>query len=667
MATTLAPAINFTNISKGMKSLNTGVGNLKNSSDSIKTVTLNRTKIKKEIFARDKVLTNMREEAVRRKDQESIIEASGIGGAMRRSASVITDSTKGFLGRLLDFASSLLVGWLLYNLPTIMTVIEDLIIRIKSLTGILSDFMFNIKNTFQNFGSLLSGVYQNVTQFDFTDKSKRVQNAMDDLNVNLETMRDQFLQGFDILSKPLGEGPGEKEVPPLNTDYTQPAPTTGGGQDLYTLATIANLESGSAQGQADVAQSIYNRMKKSGKGVVDVTTSPDQYAPFFGKSSKDIDPESKKIKTFDDAVKYRMKKKGENRATAERSILSTISAIQDPSKQAAAKQFVGTRTSFRGSPQNTGNYLRNVTWRGSESDNQFLNEENVSGTPGNIPSFVNSPTKSTTGNIPTTQAPTELSTNFASVTGTSGRSMGSKTLSVPYSPFKRGSGAVITSGKGLRWGKQHTGYDLAAQSGTPLYAYFPGKVTHIGIDGTASSAGYGNWVVWKDDVYGAYHFFGHMRDRPSVGVGQVINQGTLMGYVGSTGVSYGPHLHWEISNSPPASNGQFSSLEDPGAWLRQHPLKMTKSSQTNTTDPPNPSASSSLQAQVSPTTQPGQNVPSIAQDKKGPTVLIVDNPQQSQPQQVSAGGGRSQPQMIPIESSLNSLIKNQILLELAYT
>jgi murein DD-endopeptidase MepM/ murein hydrolase activator NlpD len=524
--------------------------------------------------------------------------------------------------------------------------------------------MSNIKNTFQNFGSLLSGVYQNVTEFDFTDKSKRVQNAMNDLNSNLETMRDQFMQGFDILSKPLGEGPGEKEVPPFNTDYTQPGPTTGGGQDLYTLATISGLESGYAQGQADVAQSIYNRMKKSGKGVVDVTTSPNQYEPFFGKSSKDIDPESKKIKTFDDAVKYRMKKTGENRATAERSVLSTISAIQDPSKQASAKQFVGTRTSFRASPQNTGNYLRNVTWRGSKSDNQFLNEENVSGTPGNIPSYVSSPTKSTTGNIPTTQVPAKLSTNFVSVTGTSGRSMGSKTLSVPYSPFKPGSGAVITSGKGLRWGKRHTGYDLAAQTGTPLYAYFPGKVTHIGIDGTASSAGYGNWVVWKDDVYGAYHFFGHMRDRPAVRVGQVIDQGTLMGYVGSTGNSYGPHLHWEISNNAPTSNGQFSSLEDPGAWLRQHPLKMTKSSQTNI---PNLSPSSTLPAQVSPTTQPGQNVPSVAQNRKGQQIIIVDNPQQPQPQQVSAGGGRSQLQMIPTESSLNSLIKNQILLELAYT
>ena len=73
-------------------------------------------------------------------------------------------------------------------------------------------------------------------------------------------------------------------------------------------------------------------------------------------------------------------------------------------------------------------------------------------------------------------------------------------------------------------------------------------------------------------------------------------------------------------------------------------------------------------AEVSPTTQPGKNVPSVAQNKKGPTVLVADNPSPPPaPQQVSASNGGSQPQMIPTESSLNSLIKNQILLELAYT
>jgi hypothetical protein len=293
MATTFAPIINITNVSKGMKSLNSGLGNLKKSSDTIKTVTLNKTRIKRESFARDKVLSNMREEAIRRRDQENIIEASSIGGAMKRTTSIIGDSTKGFLERILDFSSSLLLGWLLYNLPTIMTGIEDLIIRINSLFGVLTDFMKNMQETLVNFGDLLSGVYYDISHFDFTDDSKIVQSAMDDLNVNLETMHDQFLQGFNILNKPLGEGPGEEPVPELNTDYTQPGPTTDDGQQSpsssrevggvhkQALDIIAKYESESSGG--------YNAMNQGGEGSRGIYGSGDSQSPrLLGKKLTDM-------------------------------------------------------------------------------------------------------------------------------------------------------------------------------------------------------------------------------------------------------------------------------------------------------------------------------------------------------------------------------------------
>jgi hypothetical protein len=598
MATTLAPTINITNASKGLNSLNTGIGNLKKSADTIKTVTLNRTRIKRESIFRNRMLTNMREEAVRRKDQESIIEASGISGAFKRTGSVIADSTKGFLGRILDFASSLLLGWLLYNLPTIMTAIEDLITRIKSLYGILTEFVSNITNTFQNFGQLLSGVYQDIIHFDFTDQSKRVQSAMDDLGANVDTMHDQFEDGFKLLTTPLGQGPGEEPVPELNTDYTQPGPTTGGGQDLYTLATISGLESGYAQGQADVAQSIYNRMKKSGKGVVDVTTSPGQYQPFFRKGGG-IDPESKNIRTFDDAVKYRMKKTGENRATAERSVLSTISAIQDPSKQASAREFIGTRTSFRGSPQNTGNTLRNVAWRGSKSDNQFLNEENVGGTPGTVPSFVSSPTKST------------------EAVGVSGK-----------------GGKIIEYLTGDRTHKRYRA-DHAAGN----------YHDHVAFDSQATRDAAMKWLRGKGWVVGSintgkhaegsYHYSNQAFDIPFYP-----NQSKK----GVTDNAKGETILSSKFRADLIAGGFGGS-------------QLGGSSAT----PPAPSA------QVSSKTQPGQNVPSVAQDKRGQQIMVVDDRQPSAPQQVSSGGGGGGSQPIPVEDSLNSLIKNQILLELAYT
>ena len=76
-------------------------------------------------------------------------------------------------------------------------------------------------------------------------------------------------------------------------------------------------------------------------------------------------------------------------------------------------------------------------------------------------------------------------------------------------------------------------------------------------------------------------------------VGSTVDQGTLMGYVGSTGISFGPHLHWEISNSPPAANGQFSAHQDPGAWTRSHPLKGSPATTS-------PAPSSTPPAQITP-------------------------------------------------------------------
>jgi hypothetical protein len=629
----IKPAINFDKVSGGMVSLNTGLGKLKNSSDTVKIASLNSVKIKRESIARNRMLSNMREEKIKLREQESLVEASSPNGAFKRTSSIIGNSTRGFLDRILDFSSSLLIGWLLYNLPTIMTAIEDLIIRIKSLYGVLTGFMSNLTNTFENFGNLLSAVYQNVTQFDFMDNSKKVQTAIDDLNNNFDLMHDQFMEGFDLLKVPLGEGPGEEPIPELNTDYTQPAPTTGGGQDLYTLATIAGLESGYAQGQADVAQSIYNRMKKSGKGVVDVTTASGQYEPFFGKG-KGIDPQSKNIRTFDDAVKYRMKKTGENRATAERSVLNTISAIQDPSKQAAARQFIGTRTSFRGSPQNTGNTLRNVSWRGGKSDNQFLNEEVVSGAPGTIPSFVSSPTKST--------QPT-----------------GASLSSLPPLPP---TNTVANQYYGApRPGRKHAGVDFDINGpNAKFYSRIGGVVVgnpfRFGADG------------WAIDIYNnRLRVYERIAEAARIVVkpGQVVNPGDLVAQ-GESGTGV---IHYEIRTK---REGQFQNSLDPIAFL--------KNQKSNIVQSPSPTSPTQLsprlfqtqtpgtqQAQVSSTTARGQNVPSIGNNRRGQQVIIADNPQQPQPQQVSSKSSGGEFEIILAEDSLNSLIKNQILLELAYT
>ena len=98
---------------------------------------------------------------------------------------------------------------------------------------------------------------------------------------------------------------------------------------------------------------------------------------------------------------------------------------------------------------------------------------------------------------------------------------------------------VLTSGFGPRWGRMHTGIDIAAPAGTPIHAAKAGEVIYAGW-----LNGYGNTVV-VDHGDGVATLYGH-QSRIGSTEGQQLNQGDVLGFVGSTGHSTGNHLHFEV-------------------------------------------------------------------------------------------------------------------------
>lgn len=88
--------------------------------------------------------------------------------------------------------------------------------------------------------------------------------------------------------------------------------------------------------------------------------------------------------------------------------------------------------------------------------------------------------------------------------------------------------------------KLHAGLDFAAPQGTPIYATADGVITTAG----NTSNGYGNHVVINHG-YGYETLYGHMV-RVKARNGERVNRGDLIGYVGSTGKSTGPHCHYEV-------------------------------------------------------------------------------------------------------------------------
>ncbi|MBS1188145.1 MAG: family metallopeptidase [Burkholderiaceae bacterium] len=89
--------------------------------------------------------------------------------------------------------------------------------------------------------------------------------------------------------------------------------------------------------------------------------------------------------------------------------------------------------------------------------------------------------------------------------------------------------------------KQHKGIDFAAPTGTPIKAAADGVV-----ESAKYSGGYGNLIVLKH--WGQYSTaYGHLsRFASSLRKGQKVSQGDIIGYVGTTGMSTGPHLHYEF-------------------------------------------------------------------------------------------------------------------------
>ena len=134
------------------------------------------------------------------------------------------------------------------------------------------------------------------------------------------------------------------------------------------------------------------------------------------------------------------------------------------------------------------------------------------------------------------------------------------------------NGARLSSGYGMRrhpilgYNKKHLGVDFAAPTGTPIYAGGDGKISMIGRYGN-----YGKYVrIRHNSTYstGYAHLSGFAKGMKK---GKRVRQGQVIGYVGSTGMSTGPHLHYEVMVGNKRINPMTLKLPS-GRKLKGHEL-----------------------------------------------------------------------------------------------
>ena len=196
-------------------------GARKNADQAIKTIR-QKNIFKRSLVRNDDLYFRKRQENIRRKDREDELEASSVQGVPKTQGSILAKSTRGFLGRMLDFIGILLIGWAIQNLPKIISGINGLIKRISSVTGILSLFVEGVQFVLGGIGTLLQNTISSLLRFDFLSQKKEIETGLESANAGLTQARQELVTSAQQFADPenygLPEPPGFDMEPPKDEE-----------------------------------------------------------------------------------------------------------------------------------------------------------------------------------------------------------------------------------------------------------------------------------------------------------------------------------------------------------------------------------------------------------------------------------------------------------------
>jgi murein DD-endopeptidase MepM/ murein hydrolase activator NlpD len=631
MAVAVKPSNSLINIRSSIKSVRSAFSGLKKKTGNLNNILLRKTKVKRESIARNYILSQRRQEGERRKNREDLIEASSIGGVFKRQAKAVASSTKGFLGRIMDFLGTLLIGWLTYNLPSIITMAQELIARMQRLSTIVTGFFNNTVSIFRGFGNLLGAISSNILTFDFTDSNNRVKNAMSDLGSTFDDMQSQFDEGFRLLTTSLGEGIASgQDSQPFGTEYEnesfQPSGGGGGGKWKPLLDVIHSVES-----STDKKNNGYDAQNGAPGGV-----RPGLSQMTIGEIARTAPGASGRYQQMPQYLLRRAKAAGYN----ENTVFSP--AVQDA---LAIKQIEGRGGNrWLNGKMSTESFMQGLSQEWAALPNAY-GQFHYSGQGSSLKAEKIKSVLSQVKQTPEQSIPTSAKMTPAVTTtvrdelnvATNKSSLGGLTPG-------QGFGAYRTARR------NHAGIDIGTYGKKGFYVSFKqsGTVTYAQNNGD----GYGNLVIIK--VGNIEFYFAHLA-KIMVKNGQPYN-GQTIGEIGKSGGNYDIHLHFEARPGGKAV--------DPKPWLGLLSIgrELTGTSgQPTTIFAPTPAQIASQGTQ-----QRQQVSQQLAQQRNGPTVVVIEEDPPAQ-QQVSAGGGGGGGMMPIIINPLNSFITQKLLLDLAYT
>ena len=208
--------LNLDSIKRSLSGLSESIKTAKTNSDQISVSVTKRNEAKRESLSMSSKLFARRRDNMRRRDKEDLIEAGGVMGAFKARARAVRTQTKGFLGRILDFLATVLIGWAVLNLPKIIKLAEGVMKRLKKFFDVVSGFTTSTIEFFTGLGARFSEMTELVGKFDFVNIKEQIEKFMRKVQdaftkITLTTIRDvrNFLDKSD---KELAEELGIKDL-----------------------------------------------------------------------------------------------------------------------------------------------------------------------------------------------------------------------------------------------------------------------------------------------------------------------------------------------------------------------------------------------------------------------------------------------------------------------
>ena len=220
---------------------------LRKTSDDLVKSTKERNLFKKKIIGRDNTFFRKRRENVRRKQREDELEAQNIKGTTKRQGNLFQKSTRGFLGRILDFLGILLIGWAVTNLPKIIEAVSGLIKKIKKVVAVLTGFFNFAKDFVIGIKESIEKTLNVFKRFDFKKNQKEVNDSFDKLGNNFLALNQDFISSMRDISK----DPDLEQVPEMNQMMDQALRDMADSEASTMEPTTQTLEKGDTMGETE--------------------------------------------------------------------------------------------------------------------------------------------------------------------------------------------------------------------------------------------------------------------------------------------------------------------------------------------------------------------------------------------------------------------------------